>query len=310
MNSSTSGVRLVRNMLQQFSSRLMYGVLLVGSTLPVGLRRWLQSAPLTRSLRARFLERLSRTSARRAHRVLSGPAAGLKMALSLPDEKGFWLGTFETAAAETLAAHCRPGDVCWDIGTYIGYFSLIMARNAQQTVYCFEPLAGNRQRIAEQQELNPELKLTVFPWALGAAPGQADFVVMNDASMGKLAASSFQTERAAQARLTVEVKTIDDVVAQDLAPPPDLIKIDTEGAEYQVLRGAERTLAEHHPRILLEVHGCAEDEQLLELLTAAGYRWMVAENNSAEHDAGEAPPKPGQHILCQWAGAPGTASAS
>lgn len=286
-------------MIRQVSNRLMCGVLSAGSRLPVGLRRWLQAAPICRSLRARFLEYFARESGRQAYRVLSGPAKGLNMALNLPDEKTFWLGDYEPAAAGLLAAHTRPGDVCWDVGTYIGYFSLIMAQRSLQAVYCFEPLPNNQQRIAEQQGLNPNLKLSIVSLALGAAPGEADFLLMNELTMGKLAASSFQSDRPADGRIRVQVKTIDAAVSEGVAPRPDLLKIDTEGAEYQVLCGAQRTLAEHRPRILLEVHGCAEDPQLFELLTASGYHWTVAETGSRDAFA-----QAGQHIFCEWSGDP------
>ncbi|MGH7503645.1 MAG: FkbM family methyltransferase [Longimicrobiales bacterium] len=54
-------------------------------------------------------------------------------------------------------------------------------------------------------------------------------------------------------------------------PPPNCIKIDVEGAEADVLRGATRTLAEVRPVVFLATHGKAVREECIALLTAADY---------------------------------------
>jgi len=54
-------------------------------------------------------------------------------------------------------------------------------------------------------------------------------------------------------------------------PPPDVLKIDTEGAENLVLSGAARTLREHRPRLILAAHGAERAQSVLALLREAGY---------------------------------------
>ena len=52
----------------------------------------------------------------------------------------------------------------------------------------------------------------------------------------------------------MRVVSIDSLVARGEIPPPDVLKIDTEGAELQAIEGARATIAEHRPAIVCELH--------------------------------------------------------
>ena len=54
-------------------------------------------------------------------------------------------------------------------------------------------------------------------------------------------------------------------------PPPDVIKIDTGGAESLVLEGAGRTLRKHQPRLILAMHGAERARSVLAFLDKSGY---------------------------------------
>ena len=56
--------------------------------------------------------------------------------------------------------------------------------------------------------------------------------------------------------------------------PPDLVKMDVEGAEVAALPGMQATLARHRPILLLELHGRAAARASLECVQAAGYRYL------------------------------------
>ncbi|MGB3542918.1 FkbM family methyltransferase, partial [Rubrivirga sp.] len=80
------------------------------------------------------------------------------------------------------------------------------------------------------------------------------------------------------AGLEVDVTTVDAMVENGF-PPPDLVKVDVEGVEVAVLHGMARTLAEHRPSVLVEVHHAVADfpDAVDAIATPLGYRATVLE---------------------------------
>jgi hypothetical protein len=107
--------------------------------------------------------------------------------------------------------------------------------------------------------------------ALSDTSGTATFHRVRDASTR----SSLHSTGAAEDRLSVSVERLDEVL--DAGYAPDLIKIDVEGAEGLVLRGAQATLERHRPVVVFEHGAHAErfgmtSEEIHDLLAAAGLR--------------------------------------
>ena len=63
-------------------------------------------------------------------------------------------------------------------------------------------------------------------------------------------------------------------------PPPDLIKIDVEGSEYNVLLGCENIITQHRPVIYYEAHETLEFKEIYEFLESKGYRLYWAQVNN------------------------------
>jgi hypothetical protein len=78
-------------------------------------------------------------------------------------------------------------------------------------------------------------------------------------------------------RVRAAVVRLDDEVASGTVPPPDLVKIDTEGAELAVLRGMTNILASYRPALYLEMHGADDADKrarvaaIVSFLTQRGY---------------------------------------
>src|SRR5207302_7095549 len=134
-----------------------------------------------------------------------------------------------------------PGDVCWDVGSFYGYYALVMAKRAGPAgrVYAFEPSGANRSRMLAAVARNPALNVEVKNWALGAAngPGRLEFTNViprqhvSDDSQARLARPDSGTNGSpAEA---VEVRSVDTLVDEGLARP-DFVKIDVEGHEGDV----------------------------------------------------------------------------
>lgn len=212
----------------------------------------------------------------------AGPARGMRFLVQLPEDKGIWTGTYEAEFAAAVAAAVRPGAVCHDIGGWHGYFAAIMAANGAAAVHVFEPLPGNADRIARLAALNPKAEIHLHRMAVGDRDGEVELRLMPESSMAKLADSPFQPEMTAAEAIRVPLTRLDTLVAAGAVPPPDLIKLDIEGAELMALRGALDVLGRHRPVIFAEVHSAALLADCERLLAAAGYRIeRIARTDSA-----------------------------
>lgn len=206
-------------------------------------------APMQRWLIEQFL-----VNEEFVHRVDAGPARGLIYPVRLPWDKGVWTGTYETEFATTLAKAITPGDVCFDIGGWHGFYGGVMALAGAAKVVVFEPLPANCARIRRLIELNPALPIELIEAAVADRAGRTEFQVMDQESMGKLAESPFQREKTSSERISVELVALDELMTQRRIAAPAVIKVDVEGGELQVLRGAAKLLREHHPTLFMEIH--------------------------------------------------------
>jgi FkbM family methyltransferase len=172
------------------------------------------------------------------------------------------LGASEPEVQATLADALRPGSVLYDIGANIGFFTLIAARmvGARGHVFAFEPQPRARQMLERNIAHNGFENVSVIPHAVGASRGRAHLAVNS--------ALGHATAHFADDGHPVEVVAIDDVVAG--LRPPDVVKIDVEGAEVEVLRGLHETIELYAPLIVCEVHG-ANRPALEEILVNHGY---------------------------------------
>lgn len=206
------------------------------------------------------------------HRVDAGPAKGITFPIKMPDDKGIWTGTYEIDFATRLAASVTPGTVAYDIGSWHGFFAGVMAAQGASHVHVFEPLPANAERIRHLVALNPAASITLHSAAVGESETEMDLLIMPETSMAKLEASTFQIDNTSATRVCVKVRSIDAMILAGEIAPPSLMKIDVEGAEVMVLRGALETIRRHQPVIFAEVHSSSLLTECRVLLEANGYR--------------------------------------
>jgi FkbM family methyltransferase len=179
----------------------------------------------------------------RVVRVLSGVARGRRLALDLRTEKAYWLGSYERPVQRFLRENVREGDVVYDVGAHVGFFS-VCAASLGARVVAVEPDAENAARLRANAELNG-LPVAVVEAAAWDETGTVDLVAGGSAK-----------EFVAVPGEGVASVSLDDLAG--LHGSPTLVKLDVEGAESRVLAGARRVLAEASPVVLCELHG---DEQ-------------------------------------------------
>lgn len=147
----------------------------------------------------------------------------------------------------------RHGDVVWDVGANIGFYSTKFSDivGSSGRVFACEPSPDNRARLEEA--VSGRDNVTVLSFALGEREDIVRFEQGNDT----LGATSRIVEKTAQSSRTVDVRVAngDQIIASGEAAFPNVIKIDTEGFELEVLRGLVGSLRRRELRTLcIEVH--------------------------------------------------------
>jgi FkbM family methyltransferase len=173
---------------------------------------------------------------------------------------GFLMGTHDPISQGALKMLLKPGMAFFDIGANVGFFSVIAARlvGPGGQVVAFEPLPANARALAHNARLNGFRNLAVRQEALAASDGEATFLLSAEPTWGKLSGAGKPPDQQ-DGETTVAVRRLDNVIERDGLPVPNVMKIDVEGAEVDLLAGAERTLRERRPVILMELHGTNRD---------------------------------------------------
>ncbi len=211
------------------------------------------------------------------HTINAGPAKGLKLAIILPGDKLLWTGTWEKEIAELIAKNVPADSLALDIGAHRGFFAGILALHDARQVCAFEPNPGNVAALNHLLELNPDLPIEVIPVAVTDHDGTAIFSLMPEDTMGKLADSEFQFEARADDKFEVTVRSLDSLMIEKGWQDVGIIKIDVEGAELSVLKGATKLLATCKPVLVIEVHTFALLQSCTAFLESVGYRAQIVE---------------------------------
>jgi FkbM family methyltransferase len=193
-------------------------------------------------------------------------------------EHGIW-EPYETSLVLTLL---RPGDVFIDVGANLGYYSVVAASvvGAQGAVFAFEPDPHNCRLLRANVELNGlEDRISVVEAALSDATGAGELFLSVD-NLG-----DHQVYAGTESRSSVPIDLVQG--GEYLAgrvQRMDLLKVDTQGAEFQVMTGLMPLLASlaQPPRIIIELtphslrEAGASGRALVELLATLGQPlWFI-----------------------------------
>jgi FkbM family methyltransferase len=151
------------------------------------------------------------------------------------------------ALAPVLDAALAPGSVFADVGANLGLYTLWGARRvgAQGRVHAFEPVPSVRACLARSVALNGFDNVRIAAAGVGAEAGRTVLYQLPGASG---VTSRYRDGK--QHGVEVDVTTLDAEFA-DAAAPPELVKVDVEGMEVEVLRGASRLLCGRTPPLLV-----------------------------------------------------------
>ena len=235
--------------------------------------------------------------------INQGVGAGLKFA---PDNSNadFAKGTYELPLQEALAHYLKPGDVFYDIGANIGFFTVLAAHLVGKSgyVYGFEPVPENVQRIRHNLKLNRFSNATVLEKAVSVHTGEGRLLLAQHSGGAML--SSAGTPVDFKGAMNVNLVCIDDLVAKKALKSPTLVKIDVEGAEIDVFKGMKQTIEKYKPIIIYEVddgnkESFNQKSRVLEnLISSLGYEIIPLEAaySSLKWNVGHAVAIPCEHF--------------
>jgi FkbM family methyltransferase len=200
----------------------------------------------------------------RGRAIRTGLGAGLKLTTNKASAD-YTEGTNEYPVQLVLAKHLKPGDIFYDIGANVGFFTIIGARLVGPSghVYAFEPIPETAARVQHNTKLNNFQNITVFTKAVSSSTGEGELLVTRHPGGAKLSTICTPLNSEISGTISVELVSIDDYIARKTLPPPNLVKIDVEGAELDVLRGMCETIKQFKPIIIYETdHKYKEDFSL------------------------------------------------
>ena len=202
--------------------------------------------------------------------------------------------SYEVAETNFLCRVVKPVDTCFDVGGNVGFFTLLFAKLAcKGKVHCFEPIALNTRLIEASAELNGFDNIVVNKVAVGASNGEIEFIISEDSAYSSMIDTGRSPKKSVR---QVPLMTLEQYAFEHEIARIDILKIDVEGAEADVIRGAQGVLSDPTRRphyILIEL---ADSNLKVFGESVANVVKMICELNYApntiSHDGSLKPLKP------------------
>jgi FkbM family methyltransferase len=183
-----------------------------------------------------------------------GTGATLRVNLSDRIERQMWGGCYEPHVQETLAALLSPGDTFVDVGAHIGYHAVrgALAVGPHGRVFAFEADPHNFSRLAGH--LRQFSWAVAMPKAVSSASGSLTFE--RSSQLGESGWGTLTTVRdlAKGEHVSVDAVSLDDWFSANRPERVAAMKIDAEGSEVDILRGAANFLNHARPAIVIEAN--------------------------------------------------------
>jgi FkbM family methyltransferase len=208
-----------------------------------------------------------------------GPATGLWIKANPRIGAALYRGEAEQPVQSFLSQNLRPEMVFYDLGANCGFFSLLAARivGSRGHVFPFEPERELAARVRENMARNGFQQFTVTEAAVWRESGTVDFAradisLTPDRGTGQIRASASEKNVVA-----LPAVALDDFVK--MAPPPNFIKCDVEGAESAVFAGAQQVLQSCRPIVVCEIHSAENDRDVRAMFSRLNYRAADLDEN-------------------------------
>jgi FkbM family methyltransferase len=237
--------------------------------IPDRARRWVKAHPVLSRPVARLLRMAVPSDRPVILTIQNGPNRGLRLAVDRATPRYYWLqGHDEPVVIETLQEATKPGMVVADIGAHVGIETLMLSRWVGPTgsVLSIEADEATFGRLRLNCDVNGLTNVELIHRAVSDHNGTLRFAASAEVTSHVLADGEV-----GGAEQTVVCSRLDDLIFTTGGGRLDVVKVDVEGHEGAVLRGASRVLAELRPVFLIEIHHPEALAECVTLLREAGY---------------------------------------
>jgi FkbM family methyltransferase len=192
----------------------------------------------------------------------------------------FITGNYEPNEFFMLAQVLRPGMIFVDVGANMGLYTLFAARMIGEhgRVLAIEPSTRECGRLLKNVEANSLSNVRLVRSAVSDSRSEVDLLVAEDEWSGHNTLGAFAYDTPLARKETVRTEGLDDIVSREGLSRVDIVKLDVEGSELLVLKGAVGILERFRPLLLLEladralVHQGCSSGQIWDFCSQRGYQ--------------------------------------
>ena len=196
-------------------------------------------------------------------------------------------GKFEVAETKFVARFLRDGMTVLDIGAHHGFYTLLASSRvgSSGSVIAFEPSPRERVRLERHVRLNKCANVRIEQIALGASPGRAELFLVEGMEdyCNSLRPPAVNAETR---RVPVSVTTLDEFLSSAGLADVHFVKLDVEGAELDVLKGASNLLRQSlRPVFMVEVYDIRtrpwgySARDIVRFLAERSFKWFSLEES-------------------------------
>ena len=190
-----------------------------------------------------------------------------------------WFNIGEAKAIQLLNDYYPIEDAFIDVGANLGLMTIYSAAIKRRGIL-FEPNASLNDFTRKQYAYNDYTDYVIENYCLSDKPGNATFYVSGSSFQSSLNKDMAQSDRygGLVGELKVELITLDDYLSSRPDIQPSIIKIDAEGHDFEVLKGAENTIRKFQPSMLVEVSS-HERHDIINFVTSLGFKCFGVSSN-------------------------------
>lgn len=186
--------------------------------------------------------------------------------------------THEPLSTQLISRELKPGMICLDIGSNIGYYVLLESKlvGKKGKVIAIEPSPQNFQYLEKNLEFSGHHNVDAYNFAAGDIDGNIRFFVNERSNGCQVLYEGRKIPNRPGKVIQVPIKKMDKFIEENKFDSIDFVRMDVEGFEYNIFKGMENTIEKFKPIIQIEVHkghmGIEKTKKFFEFLKKHNYQ--------------------------------------